>query len=62
TKSYSVFKSLRSEGLTDLITRGINAYHKTKDTNIGETLFFYPLIGVMNKLAFELSSNSEKDE
>lgn len=62
SKVYSVFKKLRSEGLNDLITKGVNAFHKSKDTNIGETLFFYPLIGIMNKLAFELTSNSEKNE
>tara|TARA_R110001592_G_scaffold72904_3_gene222808 strand:- start:10070 stop:13387 length:3318 start_codon:yes stop_codon:yes gene_type:complete len=53
--AYDVFKEHRSSHISDYLKRGLESYHKKKENHIEETLFFYPLTGVMNKLAFELS-------
>jgi hypothetical protein len=53
--AYDVFKKHRSSNIRDYLKRGLESYHKKKENHIEETLFFYPLTGMMNKLAFELS-------
>ena len=54
--AYDLFKEMRSENLPSYLKRGLNTFHKDKTSNIEETLFFYPLIGVLNSLAFKLSN------
>ena len=59
-KAYNVtFKDLRDEGLENYLIRGIKAVHKEDDENIGESLFFYPLIGILNELTFRLSDEEK---
>lgn len=53
---YEVFKALRTEiDLKDELSFAIQAYNKAENLKIDESLFFYPLIGVLNKLANKLS-------
>ena len=54
-EAYLIFENMRNNGLKDFLGRGINTYHKKDDARIEETLFFYPLIGILNKLSYELA-------
>ncbi len=54
-RAYEVFRKLRGENIREYLNRGIKAFFKNDEKHIEETLFFYPLIGILNKLAFELS-------
>lgn len=54
-EAYTTFKAIREKNLGDYLTRGRKAYFKDEKDHVEETLFFYPLIGIMNKLAFDLS-------
>ena len=57
--AYDLFKEMREKDIKDYLTKGINAYHKRNDSKIEESLFFYPLIGVLNKLSFQLAEKKE---
>jgi len=54
--AYSKFQEMRSLHIKDFLGYGLEAFHKSPDKHIEETLFFYPLVGILNKLAFELSN------
>jgi hypothetical protein len=54
--AYNKFKEIRENDIDEYLTRGLNTFHKKKEKHIEETLFFYPLIGILNKLTFELSN------
>jgi hypothetical protein len=56
-KAYQIFKQLRGENIKEYLKRGLKAFFKNDEKHIEETLFFYPLIGILNKLSFELSEN-----
>jgi len=58
--AYQKFKEMRSLNIKDFLENGVKAFYKSPDKHIEETLFFYPLIGILNKLAFELSNNDNK--
>ena len=60
--AYKVFKNTREDGIKDFLVRGINAYHKENDMYIEESLFFYPLIGILNKLSYALSEKKQKHD
>jgi len=60
--AYQVFQATRDLGIKDYLIRGIKAYYKESDVNIEESLFFYPLIGILNKLSYALSENQDNDE
>ncbi|MCY3997769.1 MAG: cell division FtsA domain-containing protein [Flavobacteriaceae bacterium] len=45
----------RDKYLPQYLDRGLESYFKKDKGEVNETLFFYPLIGVLNDLAFELS-------
>jgi len=60
--AYSTFKKERESGINDFLVRGIQAYYKKPDSKIEETLFFYPLIGILNKLSYALSEKKTDDE
>jgi hypothetical protein len=57
--AYETFKEMRTEQLHDFLKKGIELKVESEggDSNvpIEESLFFYPLIGVLNKLAYELA-------
>lgn len=55
--AYNQFKEMRSINIKDFLEHGVRAFNRSPDKHIEETLFFYPLIGILNKLAFELSNN-----
>ncbi len=55
---YDLFKKMRSENLKPYLKRGLVTFHKEKNKPIEETLFFYPLIGVLNSFAFKLSQTN----
>jgi len=55
--AYEKFKDIRDVDIEDYLIRGLKAFYKKEDKHIEETLFFYPLIGILNKLTFELSKN-----
>lgn len=57
-QSYDTFKKMRSDDIENFIEFGIKAFYHSDDNHIEETIFFYPLIGVLNKLAIDLSRNS----
>jgi hypothetical protein len=54
--AYLKFKKMRSLNIQDFLEQGIKAFYKSPDKHIEETIFFYPLIGILNKLAFELAN------
>jgi len=60
--AYSTFEQLRNSGIKDFLMRGIKAYYKKNDTKIEESLFFYPLIGILNKLSYALAEKKTVDE
>jgi hypothetical protein len=60
--AYQVFQDTRDSGIKNYLTRGIKAYYKKNDVYIEESLFFYPLIGILNKLSFALSENKNNDD
>ncbi|MBN1968189.1 MAG: hypothetical protein JXR48_10175 [Candidatus Delongbacteria bacterium] len=60
--AYKTFKDLRDAGIKDFLMRGIKAYYKKNDTKIEESLFFYPLIGILNKLSYALAEKPIENE
>jgi hypothetical protein len=58
--AYLKFKKMRALNIQDFLEQGIKAFYKSPDKHIEETLFFYPLIGILNKLAFELANPENK--
>jgi hypothetical protein len=55
--AYMKFKAMRSLNIKDYLEQGLNAFYKSPEKHIEETLFFYPLIGILNRLAFELANS-----
>ncbi len=60
--AYNKFKEVRGTGIKDFLIRGIKAYYKKNEDYIEESLFFYPLIGILNRLSYTLAENHDKDE
>lgn len=58
--AYQKFIKMRSLNIKDFLEHGVKAFYKSADKHIEETLFFYPLIGILNKLAFELSNTDNQ--
>lgn len=54
--AYNKFKYLREQDIEAFLDRGLKAFRKQRERHIQETLFFYPLIGILNKLTYELSN------
>ena len=54
--AYKIFKELRKDDIKHFLGRGIKAYRKEADAKIEESLFFYPLIGILHKLSCALAS------
>jgi hypothetical protein len=55
--AYEVFMNIRSRNVQDFIDQGIKAFYKLPAKHIEETLFFYPLIGILHTLSLELSNS-----
>ena len=53
--AYELFRRMREENISEYLVRGLRAFFKIEEKHIGETLFFYPLIGILNKLSYELA-------
>ncbi len=60
--AYKLFEEIRNSDIKDYLIKGIKAYYKKDDYHIEESLFFYPLIGILNKLSYALSEKEDKDE
>jgi hypothetical protein len=58
--AYLKFKNMRSLNIQDFLEQGLKAFYKSPEKHIEETLFFYPLIGILNKLAFELANTDNQ--
>jgi hypothetical protein len=58
--AYLKFRQMRSSNITDFLEQGLKAFYKSPEKHIEETLFFYPLIGILNKLAFELANTGNQ--
>jgi hypothetical protein len=54
-EAYLKFKESRNLNLSNYLEYGIKSNNKREDQKIEETLFFYPLIGLLNSLSFELA-------
>lgn len=52
---YLKFKESRNLNLSNFLEYGIKSNNKREGQKIEETLFFYPLIGLLNSLSFELA-------
>ena len=52
--AYYKFQEIRENNLLDFLEYGIIANNKKGESVIEETMFFKPLIGILNTLAFEL--------
>jgi hypothetical protein len=53
--AYDKFIEIREGDIDDFLSRGLKAFHKKEKRHIEETLFFYPLVGILNKLTYELA-------
>jgi hypothetical protein len=57
--AYETFKNMRTDQLHDFLKKGIELKVESEGGDINapleESLFFYPLIGVLNKLAYQLA-------
>jgi len=53
--AYDKFIEIREDDIDDFLSRGLKAFHKKEKRHIEETLFFYPLVGILNKLTYELA-------
>lgn len=53
-----IFKEWRDRNLEEFVNWGIESHYGNKADHIEETLFFFPLIGVLNRLAYQLSLNN----
>lgn len=54
------FKEIRSENIVDYIDKGIEEKLKSsqgKEEKLSEGLFFYPFVGILNRLGTELAQN-----
>ncbi len=58
--AYIKFKEIRSQNITNYLEQGLKAFYKSPEGHIEETLFFYPLIGILHKLALELANIKDK--
>jgi len=58
--AYLKFKNMRSLNIQDFLEQGLKAFYKSPEKHIEETLFFYPLIGILNKLAFEIANTDNQ--
>ncbi|KAA6338482.1 hypothetical protein EZS27_013521 [termite gut metagenome] len=54
--AYQLFKNTRSSNIKNYLEQGIKAFFKSPDKHMEETLFFYPLIGILNNLSLDLSN------
>lgn len=54
--AYDKFIEIREGDIDDFLSRGLKAFHKKEKRHIEETLFFYPLVGILNKLTYELAN------
>ena len=61
-EAYVVFKQLREDELGHFFVKGIDVKIREEgndaDLPLSETVFFYPLIGVLNKLSYQLSETN----
>ena len=58
-QAYWIFRHMRGENIREYLMRGLKAFFKKNEKHAEETLFFYPLIGILNKLSFELSETGD---
>jgi hypothetical protein len=54
-KAYDEFVKHRESDIEAYLERGLRAFYKKDKRHIDETLFFYPLVGILNKLTYELA-------
>ena len=54
-EAYLKFKEVRNLNLSNYLEYGIKSNNRREAQKIEETLFFYPLIGLLNSLSFELA-------
>jgi len=54
--AYDKFIKSREEDIEDFLERGLRTFNKREQRHIEETLFFYPLVGILNKLTYELAN------
>jgi hypothetical protein len=59
--AYETFRNIRGNNIPDYLERGINAFYHNDDDRIEESLFFYPLIGMLNELAYQLSNGQNNE-
>ncbi|MEB2787325.1 hypothetical protein [Algoriphagus persicinus] len=50
-----ILKEWRDKNLEEFVKWGIESHYGDQSQHIEETLFFFPLIGVLNRLSFQLS-------
>lgn len=60
--AYSKFQNMRDSSIEDYLIKGIKAYYKKDEYHIEESLFFYPLIGILNELSYSLAENKDENE
>jgi hypothetical protein len=54
-EAYLKFKNSRNLNLLNYLEYGIKSSNKRDGQKVEETLFFFPLIGLLNSLSFELA-------
>lgn len=55
-KAYEEFVKYRERDIEAYLERGLKAFYKRDKRHVEETLFFYPLVGILNKLTYELAN------
>lgn len=58
--AYITFKDIRSMNVSNFLEQGLQAFYKSPEKHIEESLFFYPLIGMLHELALELANNENQ--
>jgi len=61
-KAYKIFRENREKSLKAFLREGIDEKRKdleNKESPIEETLFFYPLVGVINKVSYEVVKSNQ---
>jgi hypothetical protein len=56
--AYNRFLEIRSLNIVDYLEQGMKTFHKEPDRHIEETLFFYPLTGILHRLTTELANEN----
>lgn len=59
--AYEEFKKMRNENLNNNIEIGLEAANRTGDNYVEDSMFFYPISAMINKLAYTISKSYDNE-